>query len=370
MAQRSKLSKDLTDDFLSDRMDEDRAEGTERFGQRSKHHQRNKTARTAEQRDESGGVSALPVGRVIQVFSRLSEVVGDDGSIRLCGARKTLGQRGDTHVVVGDCVRYRDDPALDASGKRAGTIERVDPRLTILTRADSFKAQTTHPIVANAQQMLIVAAVVMPAVKWGLIDRMIIAARSGKLEPILCLNKIDLLNITTLFDDNPDDEDVGPHAEAESPAAMLLDAREKLSHYRTLGVRTLETSVTTGSGLDEAKATLAGRTTVLAGHSGVGKSSLVRAIEPALADIRVGEISVAHDKGRHTTTSARIYPLTTDSRGGEVIDTPGVKLFGLWNVTPESLDDYFPDVIAEDAPAWRVESYERIVASLGHHRRG
>jgi ribosome biogenesis GTPase len=370
MARRSKLIKDLTDDFLSDRMDEDRAEGTERFSQRSKHHQKNKTARTAAAREEAGDVGALPLGRVVQVFSRLAEVVGVDGQPRLCGLRKTISQRGED-CVVGDRVRYRDDPTLDASGKRTGTIERVEPRATILTRADSFKALQTHPIVANAEQMLIVAAVVMPAVKWGLIDRMIIAARAGRLEPILCLNKIDLLNVTTLFDEvNPEDDEIPPHPGDGSPAALLLDAREKLAHYRTLKVRTIETSVTTGDGIGELKETLAGKTTVLAGHSGVGKSSLVRAVEPALGDIRVGEISQIHFKGKHTTTSARIYPLTTDPRGGEVIDTPGVKLFGLWNVTEESLDDFFPDVVAEDAPAWREESYARIVASLGTHRRG
>lgn len=369
MARRSKIIKDLTDDFLSDRLDEDRAEGTERFGQRSKHHQSMKTQRTAARRDEATDVGSLPLGRVVQVFSRLSEVIGVDGLPRLCGLRKTISQRGED-CVVGDRVRYRDDPTLDASGKLTGTIERVEPRDTILTRADSFKARETHPIVANAQQMLIVAAVVMPAVKWGLIDRMIVAARAGRLEPILCLNKVDLLNITTLFDENPEDEEVHPHPGDGSPAALLLDAREKLAHYRTLDVRTLETSVTTGSGIDELRELLVGKTTVLAGHSGVGKSSLVRVVEPALGDVRVGEISTIHFKGKHTTTSARIYPLTTDPRGGEVIDTPGVKLFGLWGVTHETIDDYFPDVVAEDAPPWRVDSYERIVASMGHHRRG
>lgn len=369
MARRSKLIKDLTDDFLSDRLDEDRAEGTERFGQKSKHHQRGKTARTAAGRDEGGDVATLPLGRVVQVYSRLCEVLGVDGKPRLCGLRKTISQRGED-CVVGDRVRYRDNPTLDASHKLTGTVERVEPRDTILTRSDSFKALVTHPIVANARQMLIVAAVVMPTVKWGLIDRMIVAARAGNLEPILCLNKVDLLDITTLFDENPEDDEIPPHPGDGSPAALLLDAREKLAHYRTLEVKTLETSVTTGGGIEALREVLIGQTTVLAGHSGVGKSSLIRAVEPALGDVRIGEISAMHSKGRHTTTGARIYPLTTDPRGGEVIDTPGVKLFGLWGVDTETIDAYFPDVVAEDAPEWRVESYERIVASLGQHRRG
>ena len=106
--------------------------------------------------------------------------------------------------------------------------------------------------------------------------------------------------------------------------------------------------------------------TVLAGHSGVGKSSLIRAVQPDL-DLRIGEISRITEKGRHTTTSARRYPLRI---GGAVIDTPGVKLFGLWNVTRENLSHYFPDVDAdaETAPRWRRESYQRILASLPEGR--
>jgi ribosome biogenesis GTPase len=100
--------------------------------------------------------------------------------------------------------------------------------------------------------------------------------------------------------------------------------------------------------------------TVLAGHSGAGKSSLIAAVQPGL-DLRIGEVSALTDKGRHTTTSARWYDL---DMGGAVIDTPGVKLFGLWNVTAENLGEFFPDVEAGTAPAWREESFRRIAASL------
>jgi ribosome biogenesis GTPase len=100
----------------------------------------------------------------------------------------------------------------------------------------------------------------------------------------------------------------------------------------------------------------------LAGHSGVGKSSLIRAVQPQL-DLRVGEVSTYTDKGRHTTTSARRYVLDLEG-GGSVIDTPGVKLFGLWGVTRENLDEFFPDVEDDSAPEWRRESYKRIAESL------
>ena len=339
---RNSLPKNLTDDFLSGQMDEDRAEGKQRFSQRSKHHEQNKAVRTGHQRQEANAavIDALPAGRVVQVFSRYCEVLGDaDGSRRICQVRKTLNKLSDTHVVVGDRVRFLDQPSLDAHNRAEGIIERIEPRQTILTRTDSFKGRLNSPIVSNAEQMFIVASIVQPRVKWGLIDRMIIAARSGSLRPILCLNKIDLA----------DEEEIA-------------DAREKLAHYESLGVKTIETSVTENRGLDEARELINGKVTVLAGHSGVGKSSLVNALEPGV-DIRVGEISVVNDKGKHTTTSARIYPLG-NGLTGEVIDTPGVKLFGLWNVTEETLDDFFPDVVAETAPKWRSDSYERIKRSL------
>jgi ribosome biogenesis GTPase / thiamine phosphate phosphatase len=137
-------------------------------------------------------------------------------------------------------------------------------------------------------------------------------------------------------------------------------AREAMGHYQRLGVRTLETSVHQKAGLEELRELLRGGPTVLSGQSGVGKSSLIGAIEPGL-DLKIGAISGYTGKGRHTTSSARRYQL---SDGGYVIDTPGVKLFGLWGVTRDNLSDYFPDVVNGKAPPWRVESYERILESL------
>ena len=201
---------------------------------------------------------------------------------------------------------------------------------------------------ANADQMLIVAAVTEPPVKWGLIDRMIAAARSGGLVPIVCLNKIDLIEPGEAGQpvETADDETVDPLA--------------ALDYYLSLGIQTLRTSVETALGLDELKGVLLDRTTVLAGHSGVGKSSLIAAVEPGL-DIRIGAISGYTGKGRHTTSSARRYPLAA---GGTVVDTPGVKLFGLWGVTAERLIEFFPDVTADTAPPWRRQSYERILSTI------
>jgi ribosome biogenesis GTPase len=209
----------------------------------------------------------------------------------------------------------------------------------VLSRADSFKGMEQHPIVANARQMLIVASIRQPEVRWGLVDRMIVAAQSGGLTPIVCLNKVDL---------------------AESDAD-LEEARAVLGYYHRLGVRTLQSSVPAQTGLLEIQDALRGQTTILAGHSGVGKSSLIQAIQPTL-NLRIGAISGYTGKGRHTTSSAQRFKL---NMGGYVIDTPGVKLFGLWGVRPDNLMDFFPDVEAGSAPAWRRQSYQRILQSLG-----
>ena len=339
---KSSREKNLTSRYFAGKMDDDRIEQHERFTQRSKHRQRDKTAKTTLMRAAENAdvidINTLPVGQVMQIHSLFSEVE-HQGRTYLCVVRKTQRNTSDTQVVVGDVVRFRDAGATSEAGQPEAVIEQVLPRKTLLTRADSFKARQSHPIVANAEQMLIVASLAEPRVKWGLIDRMIVAARAGGLEACLCLNKIDLR------DDEPEEFEF---------------AESALAHYASLHVATLQTSVEQKIGVSELQNTLRDHTTVLAGHSGVGKSSLIRAIQPNL-DIRIGAVSGFNQKGRHTTTSARRYPLTF---GGAVIDTPGVKLFGLWNVTRDNLLSFFPDVEADAAPKWRMESYARIESSL------
>lgn len=339
--------KDLTSRFLrGDMDDEDRIEQRQQFTTRSKKHQESKTLRTAlmraEEAQQTADIDSLPLGEVVQVFSLYSEVEHADKTY-LCVVRKTLQKVSETQLVVGDRVRFRPVEARDESGREEAVIEQVLPRQTVVTRADSFKQIEQHPIVANAQQMLIVASLLLPRVKWGLIDRMTLAALSGALQPIVCLNKVDLATTDK------------QGAEAYEEAKAVLD------YYRTtMGLRVLETSVETHAGIDALRDLLRDKTTVLAGHSGVGKSSLIRAVQSSL-DLRVGAISGYTGKGRHTTTSARRYPLDV---GGHVVDTPGVKLFGLWGVTPDNVTDYFHDVESGTAPDWRRDSFERIVESL------
>ncbi|HUB24525.1 MAG TPA: ribosome small subunit-dependent GTPase A [Tepidisphaeraceae bacterium] len=326
--------KPSTEDLLHGSQEQEDAPHRQHFGSRSKDAQQRKMERTAELRateeQNTPDIQNLPLGQVTQVYSLYYQVHSAIGD-RLCVTRKTLSKLSETGIVVGDEVRFRDGRPGEEP-----VIEQVLPRRTILTRTDSFKNGRQHPIVANAGQMLIVASLAKPAVKWGLVDRMIVAAQSGGLKPMVCLNKTDL---------------VGEDLES---AKLVMD------YYARLGVVALQTSIPDRAGLNELAAALLNQVTVLAGHSGVGKSSLIEALQPGL-DIRIGPISEFTQKGRHTTTGARRYDLTLPAT---VIDTPGVKHFGLWSVTRENLIEYFPDVQAETAPDWRRESYQRIADSL------
>ena len=192
---KTRREKDITSRFLSGDLDQDRLESSQRFTPRSKNAEQNKIEQTALFRAADGegaaDIDALPIGRVIQVYS-LYCVVEHETGIRLCVVRKTLSRLSETMIVVGDLVRFRDTPARDEIGRPEAVIEQILPRKTVLTRAISGSSGRPQPIVANADQMLIVVSLVQPLVKWGLVDRMLIAAQSGGLKAIICLNKIDL----------------------------------------------------------------------------------------------------------------------------------------------------------------------------------
>jgi len=254
-------------------------------------------------------------GRVVEVSSGLCRVDTAQG-ILLCTIRQSLREleTGYTNVVaVGDDVRVL---ALDAEN---GAVEEVLPRRTVLARPDVFYSHLRQILVANADQLLIVAAWREPTIWFELIDRYLIAAERTQLPAVLCVNKIDL---------------------AEDRQACSI----ALQPYRDLGIEVILTSAETGEGIARLRSQLVNRISVLAGLSGVGKSSLLSTVEPGL-NLRVGDIGGRkqgrREEGRHTTTQSTWHALAA---GGAVVDTPGIRDFGLAGMYKHELIDYFPEI--------------------------
>ncbi|MFN0136219.1 MAG: ribosome small subunit-dependent GTPase A [Phycisphaerae bacterium] len=251
-----------------------------------------------------------------------------DGPVWDCNVRRVLrtrliAQRG--AVAVGDRV-WLSDQSSNWDGARVGVVERVEPRTAVLSRKD--RRQREHTIVANADQLLIVASIAQPGLKPHLIDRYLVAAGWGKLRPVICFNKSDLVEGTLDFED----------ADADFEGLTVDDV---IDEFRTLGYCCLKTSAVNGDGIDALRSELAGHTSVLSGQSGVGKSSLLNALEPGLG-LRVQTVSIENEKGRHTTTHAQLFRL---AGGGFVVDTPGIRQFALWGVTPGELEAYFTEFL-------------------------
>jgi ribosome biogenesis GTPase len=252
-------------------------------------------------------------GRVLRVYRDVCIVQGEDGREVRCAVRwllrsLTIDERN--IVATGDRVWFR--PAGQLSGQvegaPEGVIERVEPRRGVLTRASRGRE---HVLVANVDQVVFVLSLVEPDLKPHLVDRFLASAIKGEVRAMLCLNKADLTD----------------------PVVY----QPLVGFYNQLGVPTLLTSAETGLGIDELREWLRDRQTVFTGQSGVGKSSLLNAVQPDLA-LRVREVSEVNQKGRHTTTTAELIRLEF---GGWVVDTPGVRQFQLYDTLAEEVEGYF-----------------------------
>ncbi len=190
-------------------------------------------------------------------------------------------------------------------------IEQILPRSTTLSRPDPHNPRLERVIAANIDVVVIVVSIRAPELRLGLIDRYLIAIERSGAEPVVCVNKMDL---------------------AESASEL-----DPLDPYRNLGIVVAPVSASTGEGIGELLEILAGKMAVLAGHSGVGKSSLLNAMRPDL-EIETQSVSEAHQKGRHTTSSSRLYEMPN---GARIIDTPGIREFGLWQLGREELHTHF-----------------------------
>jgi ribosome biogenesis GTPase len=256
---------------------------------------------------------------VVVAMSGLYADVDDGARIWNCTIRRILRTRlitGRHPVAVGDHVRFtvegENEGVAQEGVAKEGVIESVDPRTGQLCRRVGRRIQT---IVANVDQAIIVSSAAEPPPKTNLIDRYIVSSLAGSMTPVICMNKIDL--------------DVNGYA------AALLD------RYAHLGYRTLRTSVSDGRGIDDLRDVLRNKESVVAGQSGVGKSSLLNALQPGLA-LRIGAMIEKFDKGRHTTTTASLLRLDF---GGYVVDTPGIRSFDVSDVPRQQLEVYFVEFV-------------------------
>jgi ribosome biogenesis GTPase len=251
----------------------------------------------------------LQVGQVVSVAAGRCAVQSAGETIE-CLLRPDLVITQQSDLAVGDWVHF------SAAGDNY-FIEEVLPRRTTLSRRDPFFRHIERVIAANIDAAVIVVSVVSPPLHPALIDRYLIAIQRGGAEPVICVNKIDLLGSA-------------PEAPAELSA---------LQPYREIGVRIVTCSASDGSGVDALLDTLSGKLCVFVGHSGVGKSSLLNALNPEL-NLATNTLRAGDGKGRHTTTASQLYEL---SRGVRVIDTPGIREFGLWQLTLEEARWYFAE---------------------------
>lgn len=260
----------------------------------------------------SAFVTAVDRGR----YTVLVDEGGDQEHVVTAMKARELARKG---VVVGDRVALVGDTGGGADA--LARIVRVEPRRSTLRRSADDTDVVERVIVANADQLVIVAALADPEPRSRLIDRCLVAAYDAGLDPLLLLTKSDL-----------------------APAAAFLE------DYTPLAVPHVVTSSKTGGfdGLGEVRARLAGRVSVLVGHSGVGKSTLVNALVPQ-ADRATGRVNDVTGRGRHTSTSAVALPL---DEGGWVVDTPGIRSFGLAHVDLDRIVGHFPDLEpgTEDCP--------------------
>ena len=238
---------------------------------------------------------------------------GDFMECRIKGKFRIKGIKSTNPIAVGDVVDYDLDQSSDVI---TGTITNIHDRKNYIVRKSVNLSHQMHIIASNLDYVFLLITVNNPPTTFNFIDRFLVTAEAYRIETILVFNKIDTLNDVT------------------------LEEQLYMQHvYQEIGYKCLRVSSTEGKGIEELKNLMIGKTTMFSGHSGVGKSTLVNAMEPSL-HLKTKTISEQSMQGQHTTTFAEMYDL---SFGAKIIDTPGIKGFGIVDMEKEEISGYFPE---------------------------
>ena len=259
-------------------------------------------------------------GRVIRARTSFYDVQLSDSVLRctLRGRVKRERRSDEGKKIYADPVAVGDEVMVTPLDDEGGVIETILPRRTKLSRRFPGKRDTIEQIVvANADQVVAVVSTRLPDLNFRFLDRFLILVEAGEMDGVVCVNKMDLID----------------SVEQRKVTSML-------NVYEQIGYQVIYTSARDVKGIDRLQGFLAKKFRVIVGASGVGKSSLLNAVQPELG-LRVGEIGLKTGKGRHTTTLVELFSLEI---GGEVADTPGIREVGLWGVDTENLDLYFPEM--------------------------
>lgn len=241
---------------------------------------------------------------------------GELVNCRIRGKFRIKGIKTTNPIAVGDKVEFEKQESDEA-----GVIIRLFDRQNCIIRRSTNLSKQTHILAANVDQACLVVTLAFPRTSTGFMDRFLVSVAAYDVPAIICFNKIDLLD------------------EIEE---LKEYHNEIISIYRNAGYTCLEVSALKKTNIDLLKAQLKDKTTLFAGHSGAGKSALINAIDPLL-ELKTGDVSVWSQKGKHTTTFAEMLPIT---EGGYIIDSPGIKEFGMVNFSKEELSHYYPEMKA------------------------
>ncbi|TWO33383.1 ribosome small subunit-dependent GTPase A [Seonamhaeicola sediminis] len=242
--------------------------------------------------------------------------LGDTYQCRIKGKFRIKGIKSTNPIAVGDLVDFELERANDVE---SGIIHKIHDRKNYIIRKSVNLSKQTHIIAANLDQVFLMITINNPPTLTSFIDRFLVTAEAYSIKTVLLFNKIDTYNEET-----------------------LLEVKYLAHVYRKIGYECIGVSAKTGKNVDKIKALMKDKVSMFSGHSGVGKSTLVNAIQPDL-NLKTKEISTLHMQGQHTTTFAEMYDLDSNAK---IIDTPGIKGFGVVDMDKEEVGDYFPEIFA------------------------